>query len=801
MYLYTIPFTIETEHKIEPINIKIISYSVNNYLLIKYTQDKIYYNKIRLDTYTFDNIIQEYVNNSPLWDIKYSNCIKISANPRNYIYTYNFIIHINTYLIPEYIGKSLGLHNVLYHEYDSLILFNGQQFANKSYISYNDLTNPSDFKIQLYDYQKRNLNRMLSIENNIENNSEFKMEYTIKVNLDDYELLYDPILNKYSEIPKYIHIRSNGGIIADSVGLGKTFTTLSLISTNKSTSIEKIKNNLIISKATVVICPSHLAKQWHGEIKKCMPKAKVLIILTKISHQNLLFKDFVNADIIITSQQFLMNFKYYPALYFRGCSPSLYSWDRNAILSEALKKMISDYDYDKLLEFKQPIFEFFTFHRLVVDEGHEIFGEMLHSNSLSKYMSTWLLDFSAKYKWYVSGTPFINIRGLLNCGKFIGLELTDRDNDICINVDSKHIISTFIEKDFFWDRIFKNICIRHSKEDVSDQVQIPKYTEEVKWLELTDMERELYNINKTKKSSINLQKLCCHLLMISSTKKIFGDEVLDLSLIQDKLISYHKKNYDDYEKKIEELDKTNQAYYMVKKAYETQMRESKYLFTMLDKMKTINVKNEECIICLENINEPTLTPCGHLYCFECIKSCIILKSQCPMCKKSIKPTELLLVEKKVETKINLIDKYGSKLGCIINTVKEIIQNNNNRIIIFSQWDDMLNLVAHTLDENKINNVNVKGNAAMRNNAISKFKDGINQVIMLSLKNGASGTNLTEATHIIFIEPINASYNEVKLIEGQAIGRACRIGQKNDVKVLRILIKDTIEEEIYKNYKV
>ena len=72
--------------------------------------------------------------------------------------------------------------------------------------------------------------------------------------------------------------------------------------------------------------------------------------------------------------------------------------------------------------------------------------------------------------------------------------------------------------------------------------------------------------------------------------------------------------------------------------------------------------------------------------------------------------------------------------------------------------------------------------------------------MLSLKNAASGTNLIEATHILFIEPINASKEECKAIESQAIGRACRVGQKNKVTVMRILIEDSIEEEIYKkNY--
>ena len=45
--------------------------------------------------------------------------------------------------------------------------------------------------------------------------------------------------------------------------------------------------------------------------------------------------------------------------------------------------------------------------------------------------------------------------------------------------------------------------------------------------------------------------------------------------------------------------------------------------------------------------------------------------------------------------------------------------------------------------------------------------------MLSLKNSASGTNLTEATHIFFVEPIDAPKEKCRAIEGQAIARACR----------------------------
>ena len=71
--------------------------------------------------------------------------------------------------------------------------------------------------------------------------------------------------------------------------------------------------------------------------------------------------------------------------------------------------------------------------------------------------------------------------------------------------------------------------------------------------------------------------------------------------------------------------------------------------------------------------------------------------------------------------------------------------------------------------------------------------------MLSLKNAASGTNLVEATHIFFVEPINAPLEEIKSIESQAIARACRIGQKQKVNIIRILLENTIEQEIYNRY--
>ena len=814
MKLYTIPIFIKTLIKDTPMNPKIIAVDDKQNMILKYEQyGKTYYNKIHILNYTNSNILFEHVNNNPLWYIEY-NKPTLTANNINYYGDYQYkmdiIININVNLIPDYINKSLALFNVLTAEFNIIKEFDGKNFMAKSFISYNDLTQPiNTFKLKLYDYQKRNLSKMI----NIENNNNFTMEYTLPIIFDDYELLYNPILYKYTDSKQTMSIKTKGGYLSDSMGLGKTISMLALIATNIINTTSNMINikgqRKIVSKATVILCPSHLVKQWATEIKRCMPNYNVLTILTKNSHIKLVFKDFINADIIIVSNQFIMNFKYYTSLHYRQCSPSTYLEHMIKGKLEKLNKLLDTKTYEELLLEKDPIFEFFNFNRLVVDEGHELFGELLNNNSLNRYISTWLLKIDSKFKWYVSGTPFINTTGLINCSKFIDMELKDEKNNIHIsmnnsNKNSNDILSDFIYKQYFWDNVFNNICIRHNKEDVINQIQIPDYKEETIWLNLTDMERELYNINKTKKSKINLQKLCCHLLMMNSTKKIFGDNIPSLPVMQDKMIQYHKKNYSEYEKKLSELVSINNpAYYMIKKSYETQMRESKYLFTMLEKMKADGMnKTEECIVCMEIMIKPTLTECGHLYCLECIKSCIIMKPMCPLCKKPIDSKKLVLVEEKKEEKKSsndIINKYGTKLGFIIMTVGDIIKEKDNRVIIFSQWDDMLNLVSDTLKENNINNTNVKGNAAMRNNAISRFKDGLEaKVIMLSLRNGASGTNLTEATHIIFVEPIDAPKEEVKLIEAQAIGRAYRIGQKNNVKLIRILIKDTIEEEIYSN---
>ena len=106
-------------------------------------------------------------------------------------------------------------------------------------------------------------------------------------------------------------------------------------------------------------------------------------------------------------------------------------------------------------------------------------------------------------------------------------------------------------------------------------------------------------------------------------------------------------------------------------------------------------------------------------------------------------------------------------------------------------------VGEVLDDYGIKNVFCKGNVWQRDKAIREFNSDKNiKVIMLSSESAASGTNLTKAEMVILLDPVYGTYEYRRNTEWQAIGRAYRMGQTKQVQVVRFIVKNTVEEEIY-----
>ena len=820
---------VDSGMNVPPSDIEFVGMGMEGYLVVKYkVQDKMCYTQWAPDRKIQSYLFFEIVNGSPLWSISY-DVIPYTGwvSPNIFYFDIKFIVKVEPNLIGDYINTSLALSSLITETYGQSPLFNNTDLSNKSIIPFFDpVKPPKDFKLKLYDYQQRTLAKMLQME---KNQTEFTVNYSYPISFKGVDIIFDPVSNSRVNKELKFKIKTTGGVLSDEMGLGKTISSIALIASHPApanlpnttkSSISKIDK--INSRATLVLCPSHLTKQWESEIKRCNPNFKIKTILTKNDYNGLTFNTFINYDIIITSHQFIMNFKFYPTLYYQQSTATSFNFEhRNNKVKLYLQDIMAKVGFPGIKDLPEPIFEFFNFHRIILDEGHEIFGEMLGTAALGKYMSQWVSNIDANYYWYVSGTPFVNYTGVKNCARFINLKLEDPNRDLVFDYSqtfesrnyssTKSCLMSFMNKEYIWDNIINKICIRHRKTDVENQIEIPGYQERLIWLKFTDLERQLYEAKKGKVTDQVLQQLCCHPLIVESSKKIFGDVEVDLAVMQDKLIDYHRTNYENYKLKHSKLDPTRQEYHMLKKTYETQMAESKYLFTILEKMKQPDtIEEENCSICMDCLDNPTLTACGHLFCYECLKMCLGDKKRCPMCKTDLTGKDLLVMNLKKdlpkEETNPLIQKYGSKLGKLVSIIRHLVAQKESRVIVFSQWDDMLSLVGKTLAENEIENCFVKGNVWSRNSAIRKFKAGKtntgsdNKVIMLSLKNAASGTNLTEATHIFFVEPINATKEECRAIEGQAIARACRVGQKQQIMLMRILIENSIEENIYRtNY--
>jgi SNF2 family DNA or RNA helicase len=776
------------------------------------------------------SIINEYYNTSELIDINF-----LYSRP----HVMKIEVLINTDMISIY-RESMILKTIC-HLYIQSSKFNKlmsigistklqkSSFLPNISIPYDD-KKFKNFSIKLFDYQKKSIQKMSMIENGTH---DFKVQRTVDIEMGDSNIIWDSFYNRIVDSHKDCTILTKGGILADSMGLGKTLTMVGLCHYNKITTPTIESNTMIYSNATLVIVPSHLAKQWETEYVRSMPKnMKIITILTKTQHVKLTYNDFKNADMIVVSQQFLLNFKYYIEINYKKSTPASYnSAQRTTMLAQTfLNWKETNMDIGSMI---QPLFEHFHFNRVIVDEGHEIFEKNLGSPSLNKWLLTFLVDLKSSYKWYVSGTPFSY--GFIECMTYLDfkikleedevLELRNirgRGCDITHNKLSPYFkteVGLILTSEEFIDRLLKCIVIRHSKDDVESMVKIPGYKETLEWVELTESERAIYNSKKLSSSKLTLQQLCCHPLIVDSMKKIIGNNgVIDLEKAQADLIIHHKSQITLYTAKIETIDKSNQAYHMLLSNFKSKISESTFMLNILEKINEKIETSDEitCVICFNDLNiesNTVLTSCGHLYCEDCIMTAIKYKSECPTCKNALDKNDAKLyrIETKKKKEIStdttnpFIAKYGGKLGKLIQMIRHlIISSKTNRIIVFSQWDDMLYLIGKSLSENGVANSFIKGNVHCRNKAIDLFrKDSMkddSRVIMLSLKNSASGTNLTEATHIFFVEPIDLNHDERKMIEGQAIGRACRLGQKNIVEVIRILCKDTIEEEIYQKTK-
>ncbi|OWM68962.1 DNA repair protein RAD5A isoform X2 [Punica granatum] len=592
-----------------------------------------------------------------------------------------------------------------------------------------------------------------------------------------------------TEFPSTLQM-ARGGILADSMGLGKTIMTLSLLLAHsgrgklpRSQSTSQISNesaedalelslhqskeatkllgfnklvkqrNVLASGGSLIVCPMTLLGQWKAEIESHAQPGSLSIYTHYGQSRPKDAKILSQSDVVITTY---------------GILASEFS-SENAEENGGLFSV--------------------RWFRVVLDEAHTI-------KSSKGQISLAAAALEADRRWCLTGTPIQNsLEDIYSLLRFLRVE--PWGNWAWWN---KLIQKPFEEGDErglkLVQSILKPIMLRRTKFTTDQEgrpiLVLPPADIQVIYCDLTEAERDFYEA-LFKKSKVKFDKFveqgrvlhnyasilelllrlrqCCdHPFLVMSR----GDtqEFADLN----KLAKRFLKGSADV------LDKEGKV---VSRAY---------IQEVLEELR--KGEQGECPICLEAFEDAVLTPCAHRLCRECLLASWRNSNSglCPVCRKIISRQDLITAPTESRFQIDIEKNWveSSKVAVLLHELDNL-RSLGSKSIVFSQWTAFLDLLQIPLSRNKIPFLRLDGslNQQQRENLIRQFsEDSDIPVLLMSLKAGGVGINLTAASNAFVMDPW---WNPA--VEEQAVMRIHRIGQTKRVMIKRFIVKGTVEERM------
>ncbi|KAM3398977.1 DNA repair protein RAD5A [Capsicum galapagoense] len=655
---------------------------------------------------------------------------------------------------------------------------------------------PSTLQCELRPYQKQALHWMTQLERG-RNMDEAATTlhpcwnaYCLK---DERELVV--YLNAFSgdattEFPSTLEM-ARGGILADSMGLGKTIMTISLLlsrserggssgsqSTSqlssdngeasnilsqsptfakksaKFSSLDKLLKHkpTLISGGNLIICPMTLLGQWKAEIEAHAQPGVLSVYVYYGQTRSKDAKVLARSDVVLTTY---------------GVLASEFSAE-NAEDSGGLLSI--------------------RWFRVVLDEAHTIKSS---KSQISNAASALIAD----RRWCLTGTPIQNnLEDIYSLLRFLRVEPWGS-----WAWWNKLIQKPFEEGDErglkLVQSILSLIMLRRTKSSTDREgrpiLVLPPADIQVIYCELTEVERDfydaLYKRSKVKFDQfveqgrvlhnyasilellLRLRQCCDHPFLVMSR----GDtqEFSDLNKLAKRFLKGGKEAG-------EGKDVPSRA----------------YIQEVVEELR--KGEQGECPICLEAFEDAVLTPCAHRLCRECLLASWRSSNSglCPVCRNTVSRQELITAPSdnrfQVDVEKNWVE--SSKVSALLSELKRL-RSVGSKSIVFSQWTAFLDLLQIPLSRSSIPFVRLDGtlNQQQREKVIKKFseEDDIS-VLLMSLKAGGVGINLTAASNAFVMDPW---WNPA--VEEQAVMRVHRIGQTKQVMIKRFIVKGSVEERM------
>lgn len=532
-------------------------------------------------------------------------------------------------------------------------------------------------------------------------------------------------------------ILARGGILADDMGLGKTVQCIALVASGPGT--------------TLIIAPLSVMSNWSQQIARHVKSQHSLKVLTYHGigrNKRMTAADFAQYDVVITTY--------------------------GTLSTEFMASKLTNSTPAKTGLFST------QWQRLILDEGHII------RNPLTK-AAVACSSVSATSRWVLTGTPIVNsIKDLYSMLKFLrisgGLERLDIFNAVLTrplangDENAERLLQTLMEA----------MVLRRKKDMSFVDLKLPEKTEYIHRIDFREDEQEKYDALQAEAKGI-LHRYQDRIAQ--RTGKVAGEyqHLLEILLRLRQMCCHWKlcgKNRITKLLSIIELEKVLEL--------TNENREA------LQSLLTLSIENsDECPVCLEDLHNPVITTCKHIFGLECIERVIHEQQKCPMCRNSL-PEVNQLVRPAIESDSSKdafidIETKSSKTEALMDILKATRKDKKSKVVIFSQWTSFLNVIEKQISDAGFKFTRIDGTmkAASRDAAMAGLdRDPDTRIMLASLAVCSVGLNLVAADTVILADSWWAP-----AIEDQAVDRVHRLGQTRPTTVWRLVMEGSIEERV------
>jgi len=596
-----------------------------------------------------------------------------------------------------------------------------------------------------------------------------------------------------------------GGVLADDMGLGKTVMCLALLSLDNGPA------NLPSARKAA---PELRALEEDAE---STPVPKQLNSFFQQTQQPSNADDSVGGVLVVAPLSLIRQWhaeaeRHFPA----SCCPSVHEYHGAGrhISAEQLRNfgiVLTTYGTLSCEKEDGPLFQIY-WRRIILDEAHAIKNRC----SRQAQMAFRLRSFC---RWCVTGTPLQNsVEELYSAVRFLRVDPWSAwpcwRQSVALPLErGRHGDGEAMSQALDTARrIVTPLILRRTKGTVDPKtgeplLELPKKHVHIHNLQLSVAERDFYDAlwNKSKTqfdtyvaSGEALSKYTHILQLILKLRQ---------ALCHPFLVFAKQKGKDE---DMESMEKR-----CLQEMVGGQGLSERFVGNLLEGLR--NGELGDCPICCDAPEDPTITPCGHVFCRDCahkvVKQC---SGECPVCRKrgiDIKSLRVLPGASRFPSQLLAKASAAGQEGhspaasetCAQSTkMKELLallkkdMADGQRAVVFSQWTSFLDLVGSAMEAACIPFQRFDGSLSLDERAkrvawlSEEAEEGTPsaRVLMVSLKSGGSGLNLVAASRLYLLD---LWWNPA--VEEQAIQRVHRIGQKQEVHVYKFVVEDSIDMDL------